>query len=153
MRLVILSYLTTSFLPLRLMTWMSSSSSETRDWSRCSDAGLRCSVLSRGRVWGVWVRSFGVMCFWCVARTAAATWPRARASSGRRAAAARFSESRRVRQRVCWCVRAVLRGPRGREAWAWAAAAGELGRAAAWRSHALGQCTFKPSPLLAETAR
>jgi len=40
-------------------------------------------------------------------------------------------------------VRAVLRGPRGWEAWVWAAAAARPGRAAAWRSRALGPAHFQ----------
>ena len=69
--------------------------------------------------------------------------PRRARRGGQRFDVVSVSESRRVRQSVCWCVCAVLRGPRGREAWVWAAAAVELGRAAAWRSRALGPAHFQ----------
>ena len=150
MRDVILSYLTTSFLPLRLMTWMSSSSSETRDWSLDRFAGL-CGFDSELRgVCRAWVRPLVVV---RVAGTAAAAGPRRprAAAAGRRQL--RVSESRRAPARVLSSVRAVLRGPRGCEC------VGGRRRQRGWAARPPGaparavSAHFKPSPLLAETAR
>ena len=67
--------------------------------------------------------------------------PRRARRGGQRFDVVSVSESRRVRQSVCWCVCAVLRGPRGREAWVWAAAAARPGRALP-RSRG-SRCAFK----------
>ena len=128
---MILSYLTTSFLPLRLMTWMSSSSSETRDWSLDRFAGLRFCRDSRGAACGG--RVCGPLVVVRRGRDrgggGASAAPR-RAAAGRRQL--RVSESRRVlARRVLACARfcggrrlcragagggASVAGPRGRVA-------------------------------------